>query len=87
MMTEEQNRNEHYASQHSGEESPSPLPSRLDTHGTRKKSKNNEDETESNEENHAVARKDYQKSPLIARVLLSLFIVLVAAILWMAFFS
>ncbi|QQK79833.1 hypothetical protein HUG20_08010 [Salicibibacter cibi] len=88
MMTEEQNRDEHYANQRSREESATtPLPSRLDTHGTRKKRKTHEDETESNEENLATARNDYQKNPVIARVLLSLFIVLVVVILWMALFS
>ncbi|QQK75983.1 hypothetical protein HUG15_10725 [Salicibibacter cibarius] len=81
MMTEKQNRDE------SGDESAAPLPSRLDKHGTRKKQKKHEDDTETNEENRATLKKDYQKSPMIARVLLSLFLVLVIVVLWMALFS
>lgn len=81
MMTEEQNREEQR------EESATSLPSRLDAHGTRKKTKKKEHETESNEEDLSAVRKDYYKSPMIARVLLSLFIVLVFVIFWMAFFS
>ena len=87
MMTEEQNREEHYANQRSREKSATSLPSRLDAHGTRKKRKKQEAETESSKESLAEAKTDYQKSPMIARVLLSLFIVLVAGILWLAFFA
>ena len=82
MMTEEQNREEQR------EESATSLPSRLDAHGTRKKTKKKDHDTESYEEDLSAVRKDYYKSPMIARALLSMFIVMVVVIFgMMAFFS
>ncbi|MBB6449004.1 hypothetical protein HNR44_000953 [Geomicrobium halophilum] len=74
---EDMNRNEN----NTEEAAATSLPSRLDKHGTRKKQKSLQPKrAEQKKESFHVEAKDYNKSPMIANVLLILFIMLVMII-------